>query len=68
MFTSSRELDDLHQCYQLGANGFVVKPADYQKFTEALGCLGRFWVAVNKLPPATGGQSEFLSPRQLATA
>lgn len=67
MFTSSRELDDLNRCYQLGANGFVVKPVDYREYTEALECLGRFWVAVNELPPDTRRHSEVPGPPQLAT-
>lgn len=68
MFTSSRELEDLHLCYQLGANGFVVKPVEYQKYTEALACLGRFWTMVNELPPDAGGYSGVPGPPQLATA
>lgn len=69
MFTSSRELDDLHRCYQLGANGFVVKPVEYQKYTETLECLGKFWIIVNELPPPdTGGEPGVLAPPQLAAA
>ena len=51
MFTSSRELADVNRSYQLGANAYVVKPVDFQKFSEALEKIGRFWTRLNELPP-----------------
>ena len=51
MFTSSRELADVNRSYQLGANAYVVKPADFSKFSEALEGVGRFWTLFNELPP-----------------
>jgi CheY-like chemotaxis protein len=51
MFSSSRELSDVRRSYQLGANGYVVKPADFRKFNEALERVGQFWVMSNELPP-----------------
>lgn len=54
MFTSSREPTDVKRCYQSGANAYVVKPVDFQKFSEALERIGWFWVKLNELPPETG--------------
>lgn len=51
MFTSSRELADVIRSYQLGANAYVVKPVDFQKFSEALEGIGQFWTLWNELPP-----------------
>src|SRR5204863_7172656 len=34
VFTSSDQLRDVNQAYQLGANSFMVKPADFQNFVE----------------------------------
>ena len=51
MFTSSREQADVIRSYQLGANAYVVKPVDFQKFNETLAGIGRFWMMLNELPP-----------------
>ena len=36
MLTSSREEQDLVRSYDLGTNGYVVKPVDFQNFVEAV--------------------------------
>jgi len=51
MLTSSREPQDLRECYRLGANGYVVKPLEAQHFTQAIRNLGAYWVATNEPPP-----------------
>ena len=51
MLTSSREGPDLTECYELGANGYVVKPVDFTEFFEAVKALGKYWAVVNE-PPA----------------
>jgi CheY-like chemotaxis protein len=51
MLTSSREGPDLNECYELGANGYVVKPVDISEFFEAIKALGKYWAVVNE-PPA----------------
>ena len=51
MLTSSREGPDLNECYELGANGYVVKPVDFAEFFEAVKALGKYWAVVNE-PPA----------------
>jgi CheY-like chemotaxis protein len=48
MLTSSREGPDVDECYRLGANAYVVKPVDFQQFTEAIRTLGMFWAVVNE--------------------
>ena len=50
MFTSSREPADVIRSYQLGANAYIVKPVDFQKFNEVLEGIGRFWIRLNELP------------------
>ncbi len=52
MLTSSAEERDLLQCYDLGVNAYVVKPVDFQEFSEAVRQVGVFWAMVNRLPPA----------------
>jgi CheY-like chemotaxis protein len=52
MLTSSREERDLVQSYANGANAYVVKPANFRQFSEAVRQLGAFWTVRNELPPA----------------
>ena len=53
MLTSSSEEPDLVECYQHGANAYVVKPVDFQEFMTAVKGLGVFWAAINKPPPGS---------------
>ena len=52
ILTSSREECDLVRGYQLGANAYVVKPVDFDRFIAAVSQLGVFWALVNEPPPA----------------
>jgi CheY-like chemotaxis protein len=51
MLTSSREDQDLLKCYSLGVNAYVVKPVDFDQFTETIKTLGFFWAVLNVRPP-----------------
>ncbi|CBN56651.1 MULTISPECIES: response regulator [Kamptonema] len=51
MLTSSREEQDVIKSYDLGANGYVVKPVDFREFVDAIKELGLFWAVVNEPPP-----------------
>lgn len=69
MFTSSREASDVHRSYQLGANAYVVKQVDFQKFSEALKGAGSFWALVNEPPlESAPAKAEVRSPQQAAVA
>lgn len=57
MLTASREERDLTRSYEQGANAYVVKPVDFQKFVEAVHQLGSFWTMHNEPPP--GARSRF---------
>jgi two-component system response regulator len=48
--TSSREDPDIKAAYALGANGYVVKPVEFEPFAEAMSRLGLFWLLVNEPP------------------
>src|SRR5216684_1540127 len=49
VFTSSTEASDCYRSYQLGANAYVVKPANLRQFAAALEGVRQFWLAVNEL-------------------
>ena len=50
VLTSSREDRDLVHCYKFGVNSYVVKPIDFEKFTEAVKNLGGYWLELNEMP------------------
>lgn len=54
MLTSSSEQRDIIRSYDLGANGYVRKPVDFQQFAEAVKILGLYWLVVNEPPPPIG--------------
>lgn len=53
VLTSSREEQDLARCYDLGVNGYVVKPIDFHEFVEVIKGLGLFWAIINEPPPGS---------------
>lgn len=53
MLTSSQEEPDLAKSYELGANGYVVKPVRFQDFARAVQDLGGFWAVLNEPPPGS---------------
>jgi CheY-like chemotaxis protein len=54
ILTSSREESDLVESYNLGVNGYVVKPVAFEQFLEAIKRIGLFWVLTNEPPPDMG--------------
>jgi two-component system, response regulator len=50
VLTSSQEERDIAESYKLGANSYVVKPLDFNKFVEAVSELGLYWVLLNQAP------------------
>jgi two-component system, response regulator len=48
ILTSSKEDPDILRCYELGANSYVVKPVEFDKFQKAISDLGMYWMIVNQ--------------------
>jgi len=51
ILTSSKEDPDIQKCYKLGANSYIVKPVNFERFAEAIRNLGFYWLLLNQ-PPA----------------
>ncbi len=47
--TSSAEAD-MVRAYDCGANSYLVKPVDFEKFTQLMEMFGFYWLAWNQLP------------------
>ena len=54
MLTSSKEQRDIVESYQLGVNAYIVKPVNFERFTEAVSELGLFWLLLNQPPKVAG--------------
>lgn len=52
ILTSSNEEADIVNGYSLGANSYIRKPVDFEKFLEVAGHLGLYWLLMNEPPPA----------------
>jgi CheY-like chemotaxis protein len=50
ILTSSKEDPDIQKCYNLGANSYVVKPIDYEKFNTTINDIAYYWLKVNQPP------------------
>ena len=51
IFTSSSEEEDMIKSYDLGANSYVRKPVDFDRFLEATKHLGLYWLILNEVVP-----------------
>jgi len=59
ILTASREERDIAEGYNLNVNSYIVKPVDFEQFTETARILGMYWLLLNQPPiqPATKGDA-----------
>jgi two-component system, response regulator len=50
VLTSSRQDKDIEECYNLGANSYLVKPIDFEEFMAAVNILSNYWLLYNQTP------------------
>lgn len=48
VLTSSNESPDINKCYHLGANSYIVKPVNFDGFTQAIKNIGSYWIQLNQ--------------------
>ncbi|MDX9748206.1 MAG: response regulator [Paludibacter sp.] len=48
ILTTSSESSDVHEAYQLGANSYIVKPVDFEKFLDVAKQIDLYWRVLNK--------------------
>jgi two-component system response regulator len=53
LFTSAGQEGELVRGYKLGANSYVVKPVDFERFAEMVRQLCTYWLGVNRGPEPT---------------
>ena len=51
VLTVSEQQEDVRESYKLGANTFITKPVDFEKFVHAMEILGEYWMVIARLPP-----------------
>jgi CheY-like chemotaxis protein len=51
ILTSSKEARDISQAYILGANSYIEKPLEFDKYMAAVSEIANYWMGLN-LPPA----------------
>ena len=53
VLTSSKERRDILESYQLGVNSYIVKPVNFERFSEVVQELGLYWLRRNQPPQGT---------------
>ncbi|MGE3538591.1 MAG: response regulator [Candidatus Tectimicrobiota bacterium] len=56
ILTSSREEHDLIESYNLGVNSYIVKPVEFEKYTQTVGHVGVYWASLNEPAPWQEGR------------
>jgi len=54
VLTSSKEQSDVIESYHLGVNSYIVKPVNFEQFSEAVQKLGMYWLLLNHPPQLEG--------------
>jgi len=47
IMTSSNQPVDIAECYRLGANSYLVKPIDFQSYSQMIVTASRYWLNYN---------------------
>lgn len=53
VLTTSRREEDVQEMYSAGANTYIEKPQNFQKFVQVLQTIQRYWLDTALLPPTS---------------
>jgi CheY-like chemotaxis protein len=56
VFTTSSNPRDIEICYQQGANSYIVKPINFDRFKRSVQTILDYWCEINNFP--TGGETD----------
>ena len=48
MLTTSDHQEDIFHAYDLGTNSYIRKPIEFDKFVDAVGQIGLYWLTLNE--------------------
>lgn len=48
VLTTSRTSNEVSEAYELGANSYIVKPVDFEQFTQTVKEIGLYWTILNQ--------------------
>lgn len=52
VLSSSRVVEDVAECYALGANSYVVRPMNFPSYLKIISDIINYWLVINEPPPA----------------
>jgi CheY-like chemotaxis protein len=50
IFSTSNNPEDIAQCYELGANSYIIKPYSYNELVEIIDVIKKYWFSIVKIP------------------
>ena len=50
ILSSSSDKKDIIDCYKIGANSYIIKPVEYNEFSDTICNIGKYWLSYNKSP------------------
>lgn len=50
ILSSFSDKNDIKECYKLGANSYIIKPVEYNEFSDTICIIARYWLFFNKTP------------------
>ena len=63
VLTSSADMRDVNEAYELGANSFLVKPMDFEDYAGIGKFLNEYWLRTDKAPEISRSPRTKTSPR-----
>ena len=67
ILTTSRELEDVKICYDLGANSYITKQASFDEVVSAMKTLTEYWIEIATLPPRKAQTLDPIEPDTLSS-